>query len=159
MEQFFEITKESREYDNYFKYLADKESCRIAVNKFFDENNIASDKYKVEGGKLLMENTSENRAQFGKQLTKDSENGMVAFKKNSQIGRAWSALNVKTPIKPFVPFFFQGGFGQISTRLFNVGDKVYCSIKCVDYDMKFTAPIGFIEIKASEFFKIIEDNS
>ena len=43
MEQFFEITKESREYDNYFKYLADKESCRIAVNKFFDDNNIATE--------------------------------------------------------------------------------------------------------------------
>lgn len=160
MEQCFEITKESREYDNYFKYLADKEACREIINRFFNDNNIKSDKYSVGRGKLWILNNPANQEQFGSQLAKDSENGLVAFKKNSQIGRAWSALNVKTPNKPFVPFFFDdGGIGRMNTRLFHVDDRVYCSIECIDYNTKFTTPIGFIEMKVSEFFKVIEDKN
>ena len=159
MEQYFEITKESKEYDNYFRYVDDTNIFREIVNNFCNDNNISSDEFGAYDDKFWIVDNSANREQFGSQLAKNSESGMVSFKKNSQIGRAWNKLNVKIPNKPFVPFFFQGGVGRMKTRLFHVNDKVYCSIKCVDFDMKFTAPVGFVEIKASEFFKIIEDNS
>ena len=159
MEQYFEITKKSIEYDNYFSYLSDANVCREIVDKFFTDHNIVSDTYSVDGGKLWISDNSVNRVHFESQLSKDSRNGLVAFRKNSHIGRAWNALSVKVPNKPFVPFFFNGGLGRMRTRLFHVNERVYCSIEGVDYDMKFTAPVGFVEMKASEFFKVLEDNA
>lgn len=159
MEQYFEITRKSIEYDNYFSYLSDSNVCREIVNQFFSDHNITSDTYSVDCGKLWISDNSANREKYGSQLSKDSRSGLTAFKKNSPIGRAWKALNVEVPNKPYVPFFFNGGLGKIRTRLFHVNDRVYCSIEAVDYDIKFTAPFGFIEMKASEFFKALEDKA
>jgi len=47
-------------------------------------------------------------------------------------------------------------YGSTSSRLFAIGDKVYCSFKS---EYNFTNPEGFIELKASEFFKIVEDEN
>ena len=47
MEQYFEITKQSSRYKEYFDYLEADEACRKAVKKFIEENNIHTEHYAV----------------------------------------------------------------------------------------------------------------
>ncbi|WFR64172.1 hypothetical protein P9222_08345 [Paenibacillus amylolyticus] len=58
--------------------------------------------------------------------------------------------------KPYVPFYFRGfGGGRIRSRLFEIDGTVYCSLDPFEGD----PPEGFVEMKASEFFKVIEDQN
>ena len=157
MEQYFEITKESSHYKEYFDYLEADEACEKSVKSFLDENGIHTDYYAISRDKLWIDDTEENRNQFGSQLTKYGEQGLVAFKKTSKIGKKWTMLNVKKVRKPFVPFFFSDVYGKSHSRLFHVVKKLYCSIDCPERDTKVNTPQEFIEMKASEFFKIVEE--
>lgn len=157
MEQYFEITSQSSRYKEYFDYLEADEACRKAVKKFIEENNIHTEHYAVFGGALWIDNNQENREKYGNQLKKDGDDGLAAFKKTSKIGRAWTGLGIKEVHKPHVSFFFVDPSYSSRTRLFHVGEKLYCSIDCMNRSTKVKTPQGFIEMKASEFFKIIED--
>lgn len=84
MEQYFEITKQSSCYKEYFDYLEADEVCRKAVKKFIEENNIHTEHYAVFGGALWIDNNQENREKYGNQLKKDGDDGLAAFKKTSK---------------------------------------------------------------------------
>ena len=157
MEQYFEITKESSHYKEYFDYLEADEACEKSVKSFLDENGIHTDYYAVFREALYIDDNPDNREKYGNQLMKHSVDGVVAFKKSSKIGRAWNELSIKGAYEPHVSFFFSDSSRSSRTRLFHVGEKLYCSIDCLERSTKVNTPQGFIEMKASEFFKIIED--
>lgn len=157
MEQYFEITNESSHYKEYFDYLEADEACRKAVKAFLEENNIHTEYYAIFGEALYIDDNQENRDKYGNQLKKYGEDRTVAFKKTSKIGRAWTESGIKEVHKPHVSFFFVNPSRSSRSRLFHVGEKLYCSIDCMGRSTKVKTPQGFIEMKASEFFKIIED--
>lgn len=159
MEQCFEITKESRAYKEYFNWDANQKEVHTVVNNFFKENSIESKYYYARSELLYIEDNEKNRRQFGGQLVKNGVDGIVSFKKASVLGKAWQALNLNAVSRPYLPIYFAGVAGKTRTRLFHIDDKVYCSIELCSSDMKLETPAGFIEMKASEFFKIIEDAS
>lgn len=157
MEQYFEITNQSSRYKEYFDYLEADEACRKAAKEFLEENNIHTKYYAIFGGALCIDDNQKNRDKYGNQLKKYGENRTVAFKKTSKIGRAWTESGIKGVHKPHVSFFFADASYSTRTRLFHVGEKLYCSIDCMDRSTKVKTPQGFIEMKASEFYKIVED--
>jgi hypothetical protein len=57
--------------------------------------------------------------------------------------------------RPTVPLYFKTFFGRSRSRLFLYKDNVYCSMQA-DVD-SIDTPEGFIEMKGSEFFRIIEE--
>ncbi len=155
MEQYFEIPNTSNHYKEYFDWFEKDEKNKMHVKNFFKRFDITTNRYAIYDGKLWIEDCKENRNKFGKQLAVKGKNGVVPFKKTSKIGKAWSALNIQEARKPFVGFFFPQCIGRIRSRLFHVKNKVFCSIECVDYDVQ-VKNAEFIEMKASEFFKIVE---
>lgn len=158
MEYCFEITKDSEAYNCYFEYLnAKKESIDTLMN-FIKSRNLPLpiSECGISEDTLWVKDTKENRIKFTPYLKTNSENGMLAFKKNSSIAKAWKALNVKIIHKPCVAYnFLKGCIGKSRERLFNVDDKVYCSVE-PQWDMEVETPKGFIEMKQSEFYKMIE---
>lgn len=53
-----------------------------------------------------------------------------------------------------VPFYFKNPVGRSQTRLFDQDDKLYVQYS-TEYEVEDT-PKGFIPIKASEFYKVME---
>lgn len=157
MEQYFEITKDSKRYQQYINYQTKRKEAIEAMSKFMEEHDIPGSKFMLWEGYLWVPETSEIMEKFGKQFRDVRYKGFRAFKKNSVIGRAFAKANISMPQKPFVPFFFNDcSYGDFSTRLFNYKDGVYCSISAPNLPA-LKAPQGFVEMKASEFFKVIEE--
>jgi hypothetical protein len=77
------------------------------------------------------------------------------FKKNSDINKMWIELtkDIKIWRKPMLFLYFTSISYKWSERLFAVKDKLYCSINT---DYPITIPNFAIEMKGSEFYKIME---
>lgn len=101
--------------------------------------------------------TKEDYAKFKDQFTQKQENyGGRTFKQISEVGKAWKSLKVTVLRKPFVPFFFRNSGVRNTTNLFMIENVLYCYIDngC---SVEIDTPQDFVEIKASEYHKIIED--
>lgn len=160
MEQYFEITKDSKHYQQYINYQTKRKEAIEATSKFMKEHDIPGSKFMLWEGYLWVPETSEIMEKFGKQFRDVCYKGCRAFKKNSVIGRAFAKADIHMPPKPFVMDYFHDmpwWCGQINTRLFMYKDKLYCSIAVSEYPALVECPQGFIEMKASEFFKVIEE--
>lgn len=157
MEQYFEITKDSKHYQEYYDYEAARSRFAEDINKFNEENGINTDGYIIYDGYYWVDATAETITKFKSQLRKERLQGCCSFRKNSAIGKAFIASGIKKPFKPFVPFFFKDVTGfSCKSRLFGFEGKVYCSIS-YEANIKLECPVGFAEMKASEFFKVVEE--
>lgn len=89
-------------------------------------------------------------------------NGLYKFKGNSKLAKAWKKLladnNLEVQRKPRVPIYFNSYAHRMSSNLFSIEGKVYCSLELVDTNFE-EVPENMIEMKASEFYKIVEDNN
>ena len=85
------------------------------------------------------------------------DNGKVYYgiKKTSSLGKELKTLGVRRIFKPFVLLFFEETILQARVRLFPAGEKVYCSVEH-NLEKPLTCPEGFIEMKGSAFYKIME---
>ena len=85
------------------------------------------------------------------------DNGSVYYgiKKTSSLGKELKALGVCRAYKPFVPFFFEETILQAEVRLFSADGKVYCSVEH-NLEKPLTCPEGFVEMKGSAFYEIME---
>ena len=158
MEQYFEITKDSVYYKEQIKYEEDFRNEKAAVKEFMTTHGIVGSTYMLYKGYFWITDNIENRRKFAGQIRQETYRDYISFKKTSKIGRLFSNSGITRADKPFVPFFFSDCNGRSRTRLFSIEDKVYCSIEQIDCDERLRCPKGFIEMKASDFYKIIEDN-
>ena len=155
MERFFIVKNEG-----LIKQLKEFESMREKVDNAFKEFSkeigIETSKYYQYTDRLIIVPTEKDFTTFSSFLKADRE----TFKKNSAISKMWVKIckekGLKTPIKP--TWELQGLIGdyiyRFRSRLFSLGDKVYGSFEA---DVNFSLPNEhFIELKASEFYKIIE---
>lgn len=155
MEQFFEITEKSAHYAEYFEYIECKNVERECVKCFMLENDINSTQYLIRNNCLYVEYEN-NKDKYKAQFKKGTIAGLVGFKKSSEIGKLFMQCNIKSATKPFVPLFFNNVTGRLHTRLFNIGLHVFCSID-TEFSDKLSVPVGFKELKATEFWKLVED--
>jgi len=157
LEKFYIAEEGSNLRKDYLTYIKNKEEVNNLIINFFKENNIKAKKYYVANTDLYIEATNEDKEKFHKQLCKP-ENGLYRFRSNSQIGKLWletlKSNNIKILSKPFVPFYFNTDGGHFYSRLFDINNVIYCSIM---YDYDFKPNDRLTEIKASEFYKIVED--
>ncbi len=160
MEKYFIVTQESPLYHDYFAWKENRKKVYEHVKKFMTDYNITSQEYHASQNLFYIVPTQEDLDKFGKALGKDIGNGLRPFKRNSKIGKAWikSLEDSKLKIlpKPAPIFYFEGVCGRYRTRLFDIEGTVYCSIEPL-YSEKI--PVGMKEIKASEFYKILEEHA
>lgn len=151
-ENYFEITKESPHYAEWFDYLKADAEQRATMKSFAKEHGININTYLIWHDKLWV--IPEENESLASQFGKEREQGVAPFKKTSVIGKAFAKMNIERAQKPFVPWFFSDEYGRTQSREFDYNGRVYCQFNS-EYELTET-PKGFIRIKASEFFKVLE---
>ena len=157
-ERFFEITPQSKRHAEYFRWFGHKELSCEKTASFLASHGIEAKRYLPMDDTLAIEATENDIKKFSTQFCKAlDKNGLHKFRTNSKVAKEWSRVKVShglfTIPKPFVPFFFEKAYGNFRTSLFHIGNKVYCSLTG---NSTVDCPKGFIEMKGSDFHRVIE---
>lgn len=156
MEKFFTIKKDSAFYEAYVQYEKDVKANAEAFKKFSEEHGIEATLY-VPGDSFVMIIPTQNDLKNfeGMFIAKEFGDGLRKFKKNCKITKDWVEV-AKTIPKPNKPdyFSYMRFNGRFSSRCFMIGDVLYGSAESKTVEL-----LDFMEeIKASEFYKAIEDS-
>lgn len=156
MEKYFEIDKSHRIYSEYFEWLEDKDKVMNLYKEFAEMLGIEATEFIPRKDVLGIVLKGEDNKKFGKYL-RVPEDRIRYFKKNSSYANDWARLvrerELKILRKPNIAWYINA-YWKASTRLFDVNGKLYGSFEC---ERVFELPDEFTEMKASEFYKIIED--
>lgn len=159
MEKFFIVTEASQLHKEYFEYKENRKTVHDFVNEFTNKYGIESAEYYPSNECLMIVPTKADIKKFGNMLKKEVSNGLRPFKVNSSINKDWVNLLKERGLtikhRPMLGLYFVEIYGKHSSRLFDINGILYCSFEN-SYD-KLDTPEGFTEIKASEFYKIIEE--
>lgn len=157
MEKFYIAEEGSKLRGDYLGYVKNQEIVNGIINNFFEMHGIKASEYYANNDYLYIVATEEDKKKFEKQLCKP-KNGLYKFRDNSIISKAWIKTldknNIKVLSKPRIPFYFDNCCGRSLSRLFQIDGIVYCSFSA---EWDFEPKDRLREIKASEFFKAIED--
>lgn len=159
MERYFIVTDENKLKKDYIEYKKNTTDINEIVKKFMKSQEIETKGYHPRNKYLFITPTTKDEEVFKTQLCKSVlDDGLRRFKKNSKVNKAWVETlklnDIKVIDRPFVPFYFEKILGSIRSRLFETDGHVYCSLEHTE-DIK--TPKGMTEMKASEFFKVIEE--
>lgn len=159
MEKFFIVTEQSALHKDYYEWKDNLEVTRLIVNEFFNINGIETILYGFMDESICIVPTENDLNKFNKVLGKEVGDKLRPFKGNSKIHKLWvktlSEKGVERKRKPYVPMYFPlHGGGKMFSRIFDIDGIVYCSFK---NDWDFEIPEGMVEIKVSEFWKIVDD--
>lgn len=158
MEKYFKIKKENHIYNDYFKWWNNLDNVKIKWEQFRKLEGIETSKF-VQNQELYIVPTEADLVNLGKFLYKKTfPGGLRKFKKTSNVQKDWERFcknNLELINKPILFYDFPIS-GKTRTRLFHYKDEVYCSIDNENINKEFKIPEGYEEIKASEFYKIVE---
>lgn len=156
-----------------------KQSRNDFIKNFFAEHGIDGTGYYLGGAGwdnrpfferdkkniyLHIDNTQANLDKFGKQLRKSDLEGMVCFKKNSEILKKFQSACIESGIvinrmetRPG-HYFKELDLGGYSSQRFMLDDKIYLKISTDGYKDKMITPKydGFDEIQAVEYYHALE---
>lgn len=154
MEKYYIVTKDSPVHQAYLQCLEMSDRVNEAFKAFAQEEGVESSEYYQRTDELYIIPMERDMERFGTQFRKDWPG---RFKKTSVQSKRWIArcreLGLQTPRRPNLNFVFRA-YGSASQRLFMAGDVMYASYES---SSPFQEPEGFTEIKASEFYKALED--
>lgn len=159
MDKYFEITKGSKLYNDYFKWLEEQENMSKIFGEFASKHGIESTKFIPQKTRLKIIPTEKDKDNFRSEFTLDyGKEGIRQFKCNCEIGKSWKSTVADMPIsyRPWVFNYTQGVSGHCEQRMFHICDKLYGSFGT---DYNFDLPAECIEIKASDFFVILESKT
>ena len=158
MEKFF-IVKNEVLAGQVKEFESMRKKVDAAFGEFAKEHGIETSRYYQHTSQLRIVPSEKDIQKFMYQLKIDKE----TFKKNSAINKAWvelcKAKELKTPNKPVweLAELIDGHNYRFRSRLFSLNGEVHGSFES---DCDFTLPEEhFVELKASEFYKIIEDSN
>lgn len=156
MERFF-IVKNKKLIELHKEYESMKKKVNDAFVEFSEKHGIEAKEYYQQTGHLKIVPTENDKQKFASQLTKDG----VTFRKNSALAKEWvntcKELGLETPWKPTWELRrLVNTNARFRSRLFILNDVLYGSFE-MDYDFELPEE-HFTELKASEFWKIVEDS-
>lgn len=159
MERYFRLLPESELHKDWLAYKRNLDLLRELYKQFSDEQGIEADAFYMCEKELHIVPKGADEELFGNSLCRP-ENELRKFKAGSKVAKAWAkALDergLKAIRKPMVILYVPMCYGgRYRTRLFDVNDTVYCSLDGLEIK---EVPEGWEEMKASEFFRIIEEN-
>lgn len=155
MEQFYEITPQSKRFAECMTYWNESDKQSEKVREFMSNHNIPSPAL-WRGNILYIKKYSDmSDNNFLKKTVKDNGSVYYGIKKTSSLGKELKTLRVRRIFKPFVLLFFEETILQARVRLFPADGKVYCSVE-YNLEKPLTCPEGFIEMKGSAFYEIME---
>ena len=153
MNKYFVVNEDSELYADYFAWKDDKSKISDAFKKVCDKFGIETTQFYLNQNRLHIHPTENDDLKFEKMMKKT---GWGEFKVNSEPSKMWVALvkDIKHFRKPQLLFYFHSLGYSWRERLFDIDGKLYGSIES---NMDIQMPDFVTEIKASEFYKIIED--
>lgn len=158
MEKFYIALPESRLYADYSEWLVTRNESVKFIENLFEKYGLDRETKFYAGREFLaIKSDKDLDSIFPKQFKKKLYDGDYrVFKLNAPIMKEWveKIKTFKCLHKPFLGMYFKNCFGKMSTRLFMHESTLYFSIEC---DSAFEPSDLFQEIKASEFYKVIED--
>ena len=179
MERCFIVSKESKYFKDITEYSEKAEKQRTFVDEFFIEKGLDGESFRVRGNgfvnvpfdefskseiELEIEPTENNLSKFGKMLCKENKYGLCTFRKSSKIAKEFAQKCVdkeipinldSTRISDYFESLSYGIYGCNSQRFIH-NDVMYLKVDSSHLTAEDT-PIGFTEIKVSEFYTIMED--
>lgn len=159
MERYFKIKRTNTVYKEYFDWWNNLDILKKKWEQFRKLEGIEATQF-VPRQELYIVPTEVDLINFGRFLYKEVfPGGLRKFKKTSNVQKDWERFcfsnDIKFLQKPIISFEF-GLLGKTRTRLFHYKDDVYCSLDNERLNKDSKIPDGYEEMKASEFYKIIE---
>jgi hypothetical protein len=158
---YYIITKESDLYVNFVEREKAVEEISKAFCEFSKAHGINATQFYPSPNHLAIFPIEDDYKNFEKEFLKNQyKDDLCEFKKTSQTCKDWVAFcktkGLKNPrdAKAHPIFYFDNALGKTHSQLFMAGDQLYCSFESA---AEQETPKGFIRIKASEFYKAIED--
>lgn len=159
MEKYFLITEEAILHRDYYKYLSNQKEVDALVQSFVKEHEIEAEHYHASADCIYIVPTDADNEKFKNVLGAAISNGLQKFKGSSKIHKAWIKMlkekDLKVLYQPRVIFYLRHEGGKFRSRLFEQDGALYCSFEPAPLEI----PQGFVEMKASEFYKILETDS
>lgn len=154
MEKYMEIRKDCQLYKDYFEWVENWDAIKSLLNGIKEKYGLESEGFYPYKDRFKIVPTENDNKKFASILKKTSYG---EFKKNTEISKEWIAgvEKIGRIKKPQLFFYFNLLGHRWKERLFHIGDKLYCSIES---DGEVSVPEFALEMKASEFYKIIEES-
>ena len=152
MNRYMEIQKGCRLYEDYFKGIEGQKNAIEVFKKIKDKYGIETSEVYLTKQYFRIHPTKNDFSKFENMMKKTSYG---EFKKNTAISKEWleAVKEIEQIHKPRLFWYFDLLGHRWKERLFHVSDKVYCSIES---DGDIPVPGFAKELKASEFYKIVE---
>lgn len=153
MDKYFEIKPDCALYKEYFAHEKAGEKIKEAFNKVKEKFGIEATVFYLHKDRLRIAATDKDMEKFSGMMKKDSAG---EFRKNTVISKMWVELakDIVHFERPKMIYYVPMIGHRWKERLFHIGEKLYCSIES---DGEVTVPDFTVEMKASEFYKVIED--
>lgn len=154
MDKYFEIKPDCALYKEYFAHEKAGEKIVAAFNQVREKFGIETTVFYLKKGRFHIAATDKDMEKFSGMMKKGN---VGEFRKNSAPSKMWVELvkDIAHFERPQLLYYFSCLLGRRwKERLFHIGDKLYCSIES---DGEVSVPEFAVEMKASEFYKIIED--
>lgn len=163
MERCFIISENSELYRDYMAWKTNIIQNNKTMKEFLDNMGIEASEYSLTD-RLGIVVTESDLEKFKNQLTKNpvqfyGELGLYEFKKNSPVGKAYTALGLKIIYKPNVAWSADILVRRCQTRCFLHNGNLYATIESDEISKDTEFPNSWNEIKRSEFYKILEESN
>lgn len=154
MDKYFKIKTDCTLYKDYFAHKEDEPKIVSAFKAVCEKFGIETKEFYMKKNIFWIVPTANDREKFSG-IMKKSNYG--EFKKNSEVSKMWVDLvkDIEHFEKPKLFYYFDLLGYRWKERLFHIGEKLYCSIES---DGEVLTPEFATEMKASDFYKVIEDN-
>ena len=154
MERCMEIRKDCQLYKDYFEWVGNWDAIKKLFNGIKEKYGIEATGFYPFKDVFKIVPTENDNKKFVSILKKTSYG---EFKKNTEISKEWvsGVKEIGRIKKPELFDYFDLLGHKWKERLFHIGDKLYCSIAS---DGEVSVPKFALEMKASEFYKIIEES-
>ena len=154
MKRYMEIRKDCQLYKDYFEWVGNWDAIKKLFNGIKEKYGIEATGFYPYKEAFKIVPTENDNKKFESMLKKTSYG---EFKKNTGISKEWiaGAEKIGRIKKPELFYYFDLLGYRWRERLFHIGEKLYCSIES---DGEVSVPKFALEMKASEFYKIIEES-
>lgn len=163
MERCFIISENSELYHDYMAWKTNVKKNNETMKEFLYNMGIETSEYSLSD-RLGIVVTESDLEKFKNQLTRQpvqfcGKLGLYEFKKNSPVGKAYTALGLKVIYKPNVAWCADILVRSCQTRCFMHNGILYVTMEADEIKSDTEFPDGWNDIKRSDFYKMLEESN
>ena len=154
MKEFYmTVSPDCALYRDFFAWVEDCKKIIDVYERMQKKYGIETNNFYPYKDRFAIIPTAADKEKFKSFFLKDG----TSFRKGCEMSKVWASevKDIKFMRKPHPGFYWSEFVGSASSRLFAVGNILYCSMK-TEYEFRY-APTWGNEIKASEFYKVMEE--